>query len=77
MLQFRWKSYWDFSSPDRKYCPNYQKYELTKDDKNFILKYHNDRRRRVASGNETRGANGPQPAAVNIPDLVRSLLFIY
>lgn len=36
-----------------------------------IVGKHNQLRKKVASGNEKRGKNGPQPAAIRMPDLVR------
>ncbi|XP_011871194.1 PREDICTED: venom allergen 3-like [Vollenhovia emeryi] len=43
---------------------------LSNADKNAIVAKHNELRQKVASGQETRGRPGPQPAAVNMPNLV-------
>lgn len=45
-------------------------YGLTNDEKNEILKRHNDFRQKVAKGLETRGKPGPQPPAKNMNVLV-------
>nr|P10736.1 RecName: Full=Venom allergen 5.01; AltName: Full=Allergen Dol m V-A; AltName: Full=Antigen 5 form 2; Short=Ag5-2; AltName: Full=Cysteine-rich venom protein; Short=CRVP; AltName: Allergen=Dol m 5.01; Flags: Precursor [Dolichovespula maculata]AAA28301.1 antigen 5 precursor [Dolichovespula maculata] len=45
-------------------------YGLTNDEKNEILKRHNDFRQNVAKGLETRGKPGPQPPAKNMNVLV-------
>ncbi|XP_011705280.1 PREDICTED: venom allergen 3-like, partial [Wasmannia auropunctata] len=44
---------------------------FSKAEKDEIVSTHNRLRRKVASGQETRGAPGPQPAAVSMPDLIR------
>ena len=43
---------------------------VDEDDRQTILATHNAFRQRVASGEEPRGSPGPQPPAVNMPDLV-------
>ena len=49
--------------------------ELSADAKQAILDKHNELRRKVAKGEETDGAPGPQPAASNMRKLVsRKLL---
>nr|Q2L6Z1.1 RecName: Full=Venom allergen 5; AltName: Full=Antigen 5; AltName: Full=Cysteine-rich venom protein; Short=CRVP; Flags: Precursor [Vespula maculifrons]ABC73068.1 venom allergen 5 [Vespula maculifrons] len=45
-------------------------YGLTKQEKQDILKEHNDFRQKVARGLETRGNPGPQPPAKNMKNLV-------
>ncbi|KAJ8674847.1 hypothetical protein QAD02_010633 [Eretmocerus hayati] len=42
---------------------------ITDSDKNLIVNRHNQLRRRVANGQETKGRPGPQPAARSMPDL--------
>ncbi|KAJ8674850.1 hypothetical protein QAD02_010636 [Eretmocerus hayati] len=42
---------------------------ITPHDKYVIVKRHNELRRRVASGQETKGSPGPQPAARSMPPL--------
>ncbi|XP_011871305.1 PREDICTED: venom allergen 3-like [Vollenhovia emeryi] len=42
---------------------------LSAAEKAAVVNKHNELRRRVASGQETRGNPGPQPAAVRMPDL--------
>ncbi|XP_063988420.1 uncharacterized protein LOC135168316 [Diachasmimorpha longicaudata] len=42
---------------------------LTQDEKDALLKAHNDYRAYVASGQETRGTNGGQPGATNLGPL--------
>jgi len=44
--------------------------ELSADAKQAILDKHNELRRKVAKGEETNGAPGPQPAAANMRKLV-------
>jgi len=43
---------------------------LTSDEKKKVLDAHNRLRQRVASGKETQGNPGPQPAAKKMPNLV-------
>nr|P35760.1 RecName: Full=Venom allergen 5; AltName: Full=Allergen Ves m V; AltName: Full=Antigen 5; Short=Ag5; AltName: Full=Cysteine-rich venom protein; Short=CRVP; AltName: Allergen=Ves m 5 [Vespula maculifrons] len=47
-------------------------YGLTKQEKQDILKEHNDFRQKIARGLETRGNPGPQPPAKNMKNLVWS-----
>ncbi|XP_011300071.1 venom allergen 3 [Fopius arisanus] len=49
-------------------CVAYKSASLTEEEKNEIRLLHNKLRNRVASGRETRGINGPQPAGY-IPPL--------
>lgn len=42
---------------------------LTDAEKDAIVRKHNECRQTVASGNEKRGFNGPQPPAVHMPNL--------
>lgn len=42
-----------------------------------ILDYHNDLRRKVAKGEETQGAEGPQPGASNMRKLVMQLHLLF
>jgi hypothetical protein len=51
-------------------CDERIEMEMTQDDIDFIVDLHNQLRQRVALGQEDRGASGPQPAALNMPDLV-------
>ena len=43
---------------------------LFQDEKDFIVSYHNDLRRKVANGEETRGLDGAQSSATNMNALV-------
>lgn len=43
---------------------------FTAADKTLIVSIHNQLRRRVAKGLETRGSPGPQPAAANMREIV-------
>ena len=43
---------------------------ITAQDKIDIVKVHNDYRRFVASGQETRGATGAQPSAADMREMV-------
>lgn len=43
---------------------------ISAEDKIQIVNLHNDLRRRIALGNETRGLTGPQPKASNMRQLV-------
>lgn len=45
-------------------------YTLTEEEKNIIVRKHNELRRKVASGQEKLGNPGPQPKAISMPDLV-------
>jgi len=44
--------------------------EMTEEDRALIEKLHNDLRRKVAKGLETRGKPGPQPIAKNMARIV-------
>jgi hypothetical protein len=46
---------------------------VTEADKNLIVQLHNNLRRNVAYGKETRGNPGPQPPAANMRKLVRNI----
>ena len=46
---------------------------LSAETKKEILKLHNELRRKVAKGEETRGATGPQPTAENMRELVSTV----
>ncbi|XP_011702702.1 PREDICTED: venom allergen 3-like [Wasmannia auropunctata] len=50
-------------------CGQGSTFGLSKVQKDEIVSTHNRLRQKVASGQETRGAPGPQPAAVSMPDL--------
>jgi len=52
-------------------CQNWKDRGLSDDEKVRVVRKHNELRRKVASGQETRGLNGPQPPAAFMPDLVR------
>lgn len=43
---------------------------MSDDEKNNIVKTHNDLRSKVALGNEAKGKDGPQPKAANMMALV-------
>lgn len=43
---------------------------ISEDDKNTLIDLHNKYRQKVASGGESEGSPGPQPAASSMPDLV-------
>lgn len=59
-----------FSSPTpAKACTQAKSVGLTPEEKRDIVNRHNELRRKVASGQETKGNPGPQPAAVSMPDL--------
>lgn len=51
-------------------CNNLTKSSLTQEEKDSILTLHNDLRRKVANGLESRGNPGPQYPAVSMPPLV-------
>ncbi|KAJ4435856.1 hypothetical protein ANN_18475 [Periplaneta americana] len=52
------------------HCTGYKREALTQEEKNILLKKHNDLRRTVALGRETRGSPGPQPPASDMSELV-------
>ena len=43
---------------------------VTEADKNVIVTVHNNFRRQVAKGLESRGSPGPQPSAANMREIV-------
>ena len=45
--------------------------KISKEDQETIVNKHNELRRKVAKGEETRGEPGPQPSASNMRELVR------
>lgn len=45
---------------------------VSEEHQKLIINLHNELRRNVANGLETRGSNGPQPPAANMMRLVRS-----
>ena len=50
---------------------------ISKEDQETIVKIHNDLRRKVAKGEETRGDPGPQPSASNMRELVTFTKYFY
>ncbi|XP_069677831.1 venom allergen 3-like isoform X2 [Periplaneta americana] len=52
------------------HCTGYKREALTQEEKNILLKKHNDLRRTVALGRETRGSPGPQPPASDMSELM-------
>ncbi|XP_011871196.1 PREDICTED: venom allergen 3-like [Vollenhovia emeryi] len=50
-------------------CTEWSNQGFSDAEKKLIVEKHNQLRQRVASGQETKGNPGPQPAAVSIPDL--------
>ncbi|XP_011860229.1 PREDICTED: venom allergen 3-like isoform X2 [Vollenhovia emeryi] len=52
-----------------KRCDPWYSVGLNDVDRKAMLDKHNELRRKVASGQETRGRPGPQPSAVSMPDL--------
>ena len=61
----------------RSQCSQYKLYTRDASDKDLILNFHNEMRNKVASGQETRGAPGPQPPATNMQGVVRLLFHIF
>ncbi|XP_014469499.1 PREDICTED: venom allergen 3-like [Dinoponera quadriceps] len=57
------------SSTPASTCSKWEKAGLTDAEKKTIVTLHNQLRRKVAAGKETRGNPGPQPAAATMPDL--------
>ncbi|XP_011702700.1 PREDICTED: venom allergen 3-like [Wasmannia auropunctata] len=60
-----------YTSPNPAAACGQGSFDLSKAEKDEIVRTHNQLRQKVASGKETRGAPGPQPAAVSMPSLVR------
>ncbi|XP_011705977.1 PREDICTED: venom allergen 3-like, partial [Wasmannia auropunctata] len=58
-----------YSSRPAAACGDSYSIGLSDAEKRTIVNKHNELRRKVASGQETRGKPGPQPAAVSMPDL--------
>jgi len=50
-------------------CRQWNSKGLDEAEKKAIVEKHNQLRQKVASGKEKRGKNGPQPAAIHMPDL--------
>ena len=49
---------------------------ITRQDKEEILRVHNELRAKVAQGEENRGKPGPQPPAADMEQMVKSLFFV-
>jgi len=50
-------------------CEQVYQISLNDAEKDYIVSIHNELRRKVAKGLETRGQNGPQPSAANMREL--------
>ena len=49
---------------------------ITRQDKEEILRVHNELRAKVAQGKENRGKPGPQPPAADMEQMVESPFFV-
>ncbi|XP_011871197.1 PREDICTED: venom allergen 3-like [Vollenhovia emeryi] len=59
-----------YTSPKpAKACKEWSDQGFSDAERKAIVDKHNQLRQKVASGKEKRGSNGPQPAAVRMPDL--------